>query len=73
MLLIEDALKEEAMKIDASKIHPTPSGEMAAEAAGEADTKEATDQLNTVAHATGYTAEGTANKHGRLINRQSTE
>ena len=36
------------------------------EVASEAETKEAIDQLDPVAHETGYTAKGIAKKRGRL-------
>ena len=49
------------------KIRPTNSGQIAVEVASEAETKEAIDQLNTVADVTGYTAKGIPKKHPRLI------
>ena len=64
---IEDALKEPVIKINALKIRPTNSGPAAVEVASEAEAEEAIDQLSTVAHVTGYTAKGIAEKHARLI------
>ena len=49
---IEDALKEQVIKLNALKIRPT---NRAVEVANEAETKEAIDQFNTVAEVTGYT------------------
>ena len=60
-------MKEQVIKINALKIRPTNSGKIAVEVASEAETKEAIDQLNTVADVTGYTAKGIPKKHPRLI------
>ena len=63
---IEDALQEQVIKINALAIRP--SGQTAVRLASEAETREAVDQLDTVAHVTGCTAEGIAEKHARWIN-----
>ena len=60
---IEDALTEQVIKINTLNIRPTNSCQIAVEVASEAETKETIDQLNTVAHVTGYTAKGIPKKH----------
>ena len=64
----QDALKEQVMKVNALKIRQT-----AAEAASEAETKQAVDQLNTVARVTGHTAEGIPAQIIDTLNRNHEE
>ena len=61
---IENALKNQVIKINALKIRPTNSGKIALEVAS-AENEEAINQLNT--EVTGYTAKEIPKKYPRLI------